>query len=338
MTIKIQQIVAALLFLTVMPITAQVLWSDDFDSYPTGTFSTGQGGWKVATNNSELRVVSEPGRDKVLAWGWTTGDVLAPYNGIFQEDLTDLWNTRTPGNDVLKLEYELYAEDFSLLSGNYFHVGGTIRYTKLPSGTVFGSTIRCRISASESYIEFGSTYPTVNYRTDYDHTWIKVEFYVDYDAVNDIIYMFNYIPSLNHMGVQVLQGNGAGNVLPDYLRMSFSTDHNDPVLYSGALVKFDNFKLSAIPTRPSHLKVNEFVSSKFTIFPNPVTDVVTITNSENMGVEQIEVFDSSGKSIKSLNFNNENEVQLNLGGFAAGTYLLHIKTNEGTAVKKLVKK
>src|SRR5690554_1162499 len=106
-----------------------------------------------------------------------------------------------------------------------------------------------------------------------------------------------------------------------------------------AVVKLDNIKLSALQTLPSHLvSIRDFVSSKFNVFPNPVTDVVTITNSENIGVEQIEVFDISGKTVKSLHFNNENEVQLHLGDFASGTYLLHIQTNEGMAVKKVVKK
>src|SRR5690554_1299336 len=103
MKIKIQQIVEALLFLKVMHITAQVLWSDDFDSYPTGTFSTGQGGWNVSNDNSEMRVVSEPGRGKVLAWGWITGDLdHNKYDGMRQTGFDVLWNTRTPGNDVMK--------------------------------------------------------------------------------------------------------------------------------------------------------------------------------------------------------------------------------------------
>src|SRR5690606_25293363 len=125
------------------------------------------------------------------------------------------------------------------------------------------------------------------------------------------------------------------NKIPDIFSIRLSNTYHNPNVY---LTKYDNFKLSALPTRPSYLSTSEFVSSKFTVFPNPVTDVVTIINSENIGVEQIEVFDSSGKKVQSKNFSKENEVQLNLGGFAAGTYLLHIKTNEGTAIEKVVKK
>ena len=333
MTIKIQQIVTALLLMTAMPLTAQVLWSDDFDSYPAGTFSTGQGGWYVSNDNSETRVVSEPGRGKVLAWGWITGSVNSQINRMRQIGFEALWNTRTPGNDVMKLEYDFYAEDFSLLSGNYFQSIVRPWLLNIGGSLVPGQDFFCRVSSTESYLQSGSTYPTTNHRTDYDHTWIKVEVYLDYDAGTNTSYMFTYIPSLNYLGIR--EYNPIGRLGPTDVLIIFDADQ---VLYSGALVKYDNFKLSALPTRPSHLKVNDFVASKFNVFPNPVTDVVTITNSENIGVEQIEVFDISGKTVKSLHFNNENEVQLHLGDFASGTYLLHIQTNEGMAVKKVVKK
>src|SRR5690606_26344806 len=200
-----------------------------------------------------------------------------------------------------------------------------------------GQHLMARINATDSYVQSSSTYPTSGYQMDYDHTWIKVEVYLDFDAGTNTPYMFTYIPSLNYLGIREYTPDPTtiGALLPEYIIIIFNADQ---VLHSGALVKYDNFKLSALPTRPSHLKVNDFVASKFNVFPNPVTDVVTITNSENIGVEQIEVFDISGKTVKSLHFNNENEVQLHLGDFASGTYLLHIQTNEGTAVKKVVKK
>jgi len=105
--------------------------------------------------------------------------------------------------------------------------------------------------------------------------------------------------------------------------------------------RYDNIKITALKSVPPEviaLSVDAILSEKFNVFPNPATNVVTITNSDNIGVEQIEIFDSSGKKVQSQNFSKENEVQLNLGDFASGTYLLHIKTNEGTAIEKVIKK
>jgi len=66
--------------------------------------------------------------------------------------------------------------------------------------------------------------------------------------------------------------------------------------------------------------------------------VVTITNNENIVLEQVAIYDINGKTTKTQTFNKENEVQLNIGNLAASIYMVHLKTAEGTAVKKLVKK
>lgn len=103
-----------------------------------------------------------------------------------------------------------------------------------------------------------------------------------------------------------------------------------------AVHKFDNFVILAVDTVP--LSTQDFISSKFNVFPNPMNDVVTITNNENINIDQIQVFDISGKSVKTHSYTNTNKVQLNLEKLASGTYLLHINTNKGVAVKKIVKK
>src|SRR5690606_24837732 len=109
-------------------VQAQVLWSEDFDSYITGTFSMGQGGWTGGLTNSEIRVISEPGRGNVLAWGWITGNAIATQNDLRQYNLTNLWNTRTPGNNVLKLEYDLYTEDFPVAGLENIYTSGGVFY------------------------------------------------------------------------------------------------------------------------------------------------------------------------------------------------------------------
>ena len=88
----------------------------------------------------------------------------------------------------------------------------------------------------------------------------------------------------------------------------------------------------------SVLSVNHFLSEKFNLYPNPSSDVVNISNSENMVVNKVDVYDVTGKLINTQEFSNEIEIQLNVETLNSGTYLLHIKTNEGIAVKKLVKK
>jgi len=333
---KIQFLMMALLLITAMPVTAQVLWSDDFDSYATGTLSNdptgqtpGEGGW-YNFSVSPVDIISEIGRGNVIAMGKSSvgGGV------ILSKNIDSLWNNRTAGNDILMFEFDFYTENIlSIVPPNTFYTPSLtfLDTTNSNNPFPFGSDIA---GYQFAIIAPGRVGQELQLRTDkdagtrvpYNYSWTRYEFFIDYNT-NSAIF---YIPSQNYE-IEF----DISNEIPNIFSIRLSNNYHNPNVY---LTKYDNFKLSALPTRPSYLSTSEFVTSKFNVFPNPVTDIVTITNNENIGIEQIEVLDISGKTIKSLNYNKENEVQLNLGDFASGMYLLHIKTNEGVAVKKVVKK
>ncbi len=99
--------------------------------------------------------------------------------------------------------------------------------------------------------------------------------------------------------------------------------------------KYDNLVISAVNTIP--LSTQDFISDKFNLYPNPAKNIVNITNTENIEVERITVFDVNGKLIYTKMYTNESTIQLDVSTLAAGTYLLHIDTTEGMVIKKLVK-
>src|SRR5690554_7284138 len=103
--------------------STQVLFSEDFDSYPAGHLNTdytgttiGQGGWlaeRHANASATAMVVSEAGKGNVLSIT-TNGTFSNEYVGIIQDDgiIDALWNNRTAGNNVLKFEFEIYGSVF----------------------------------------------------------------------------------------------------------------------------------------------------------------------------------------------------------------------------------
>src|SRR5690554_334712 len=331
MKIKIQ-LIALLLF--ALPSTkAQVLFEEDFDSYPAGDLISDptstipdQGGWYCGSSNpvtANALVTPETGKGNVLI---VTENSAAPGGTTIsfrqaQGVIDLLWNNRTAGNNIMKFEYEFYGSS----TGNFTQKGGVQSQgtNLITAGFVTVVTERINANYFQTTSVISMNLKSSNNSVPRD-TWTKLEMFIDYNT-NDVYF---YFPTLN-----ILESRSfSHNRIPEGVSFSIT-------VHPSAVVKLDNIKLSALQTLPSHLvSVRDFVSSKFNVFPNPVTDVVTITNSESIGIEQIEVFDISGKTVKSLSFNNENEVQLNLGDFASGMYLLHIKTNEGVAVKKVVKK
>src|SRR5690554_944329 len=364
---------------------AQVLWSDDFDSYTTGNVGTinslsgqsnvspnpavaGQGEWFVIetysatgsyTNSFEARIEPEPGRGNVLTLEDIPQTASSSFNiSLFKAvgnekpegGIESLWHERDTGNDILKFEYDLYTGNlgtdvttsvvnlgkaknngFNFPNNNDLTNMMGSRYNNLPSS----STIVRELSIAKYFS--GAEY--VRHGQVSDNTWVTIIMYIDYATG----YLYLEVPSMN----KTVRSANPVPLIPDTQgRVLEPIDHilihlvTDPTAGNGSrnpyFCKYDNLKMSAVNTLPLSLK--KLAAATFSIFLNPVKDVVTITNIENIGVEQIEIFDISGKKVQSQNFNNENEAQLNLGDFASGTYLLHIKTNAGTAVEKVVKK
>ncbi|TWP23167.1 T9SS type A sorting domain-containing protein [Apibacter muscae] len=80
--------------------------------------------------------------------------------------------------------------------------------------------------------------------------------------------------------------------------------------------------------------INKENEAEISLYPNPVMDVLTI-NSLAI-IDLITVYDYSGKEIKSISKIQNN--QINLHDLIPGNYVLSIKTNEGTIIKKIIKK
>ena len=125
MKIKIQLI--ALLLFAIPTINAQVLFEEDFDSYPAGDLISDptstipdQGGWYCGSSNpvtANALVTPETGKGNVLI---VTENSAAPGGGTItfrqaQGVIDLLWNNRTAGNNVLKFEFEIYGAVFFIM-------------------------------------------------------------------------------------------------------------------------------------------------------------------------------------------------------------------------------
>ncbi len=76
-----------------------------------------------------------------------------------------------------------------------------------------------------------------------------------------------------------------------------------------------------------------------TIFPNPVQDVLNITNADSaINYESVRVMDASGKVLLSENMSGRSDLQIDATRISQGTYLLELIDAEGNkTVEKFVK-
>ncbi|UUV22283.1 T9SS type A sorting domain-containing protein [Paenimyroides aestuarii] len=350
---KILLIITTLL--GVYNLTAQVLYNETFDSYNWGNVGTdptgvipGQGGWltegEFAQHNSVFTIVNEANRGKVL-------DLTTPYSMskehyfLIKPNLNVLIDNRTAGNDVIKIEIDYFTgnkipavqalSNIRLLLKDMSLYVPQEEFIIIQFSKVYGF-FGARTDATSSNTQSFAHYPVFPF-----NTWVTLIMYLDY--TNNKIYM--HIPQFNKVSSSGLVTNPTStNLMQDYklqrlvFQVSVASNGNNNV-YSNQ--RYDNIKITAMSVVPPEviaLSSTEQLAAKFNLYPNPANNVVNITNAENMQVQQITVYDVAGKQLSTQNYNNETEIQLNVANLASGTYMLHLQTKQGTAVKKLVKK
>ncbi|GAB5401485.1 MAG: PQQ-dependent sugar dehydrogenase [Aureisphaera sp.] len=84
------------------------------------------------------------------------------------------------------------------------------------------------------------------------------------------------------------------------------------------------------------LGVNDLDELKISIAPNPAQDHVSIALENNIPFE-ITIQDMKGSILLTQKHSDQNTLQLDTSSFAAGLYLAKIVSEQGTAVKKIVK-
>ena len=322
---------------------SQILFCEDFDNLVTGALSAdptsltpGQNGWRVMEYNTstEVVIVPETGKGKVV---YIKPTALAKNNDyvsafFFKEGLDKLWVNRSAGNNILHLKFEYYFEADYIRNSLASTASMTIRD---PARVFSLLAISNDTHSNLNQIVFKGALANMNHidlailnQTIFNQ-WVNVEFFVDYNNGN----VYIYVPTINFITYYNLNNFRVPHEFLVYHHQKIFSTLN---LNVGA--KYDNICVTAIPILPTYLNTDEFLATKFNLYPNPATNIVNITNSEDISVKQVEVYDVTGKLINTQNFNNETEIQLNVETFSSGTYILHLQTNEGMAVKKLIKK
>lgn len=93
--------------------------------------------------------------------------------------------------------------------------------------------------------------------------------------------------------------------------------------------------LAIVVTPCSLLSINEnAIVNDFTVFPNPVHDVVTIKSQ--IEIIKTEIYDLNGKLITTNN-QNADTVVISLNDYSNGLYFLKVTTIEGNKTIKIIK-
>ncbi|MBY0486883.1 MAG: T9SS type A sorting domain-containing protein [Flavobacteriaceae bacterium] len=326
---------------------AQLLESDNYENLTIGNVGTavtglvaGQGGMftlnSAGGTNSDNSNYQIAGSDFVHlnVLQITSSDAATGGRFLWKSGLAASWAARTPGNDVVELEFSfntgaatastnsfrgiIYGADGNAIGGYSFNMN-----TKRLDGYAFG--------------DFNATGTPGNYLITLRSgglilpadTWVKVGF-----AYNSFTGRFQW--KCNDV-TPALYGGIDGD--PDYI-----VDEFDYIFSAGAAnatastVLVDDYTVKAKATESllGNTK-NELDSKVFSVYPNPAKNVINVANTTDALISAVEITDLNGRIVKSANFSNLSEVQLAISDLAQGVYTMKIVSDKGITVKKVIK-
>ena len=84
------------------------------------------------------------------------------------------------------------------------------------------------------------------------------------------------------------------------------------------------------------LNLSKSSLNKFTMYPNPASEYVTLNFGEIQNKLQIEVFTTLGKSVKKVIENNVRNLKLDFSNLSTGVYFISITSEKTTQTKKII--
>lgn len=89
---------------------------------------------------------------------------------------------------------------------------------------------------------------------------------------------------------------------------------------------------------PLSIGENSFDLASLTLYPNPATEYVSLSNPQHIPLKEVRIYDVTGRLIKKINASDTtHEVTLDISELASATYMVLISTENGNSAKQLVK-
>lgn len=319
---------------------AQSLQGDNFNSYTIGNVGTtitpntlGQGGFRTdfaGGSNSDAQIVNiDASHDKSLQ---LTGSATATGTRYMWKDgLPAAWAARTPGNDILKLEFNLYTGSATGGSGR----GTVLVYDTTTHKTLLGAGYDYASQRVVGIAYYTNTTTNVtgnilfylepNTYTYPANTWITLK--CTFNKTTGVVTWLSpggivssppatYIPAapgVDPFEMDFVSVVGAGNTVAH-------------------ITSFDNYTLSATNNGVLGTKEASVLDDSVLIYPNPATDFVAIQSKST--VTKIEIFNAAGRNMHAQ-FDGD---KIDVRHLGSGAYIISIETIDGKISKKIIKK
>lgn len=326
--------------------------TDSFSSYTLGNIGTdmtgvtpGQNGWYTASSNGTAPTTSTNASNanfQVVDNGGTNGYVLqiTGPNGnpgssvMWQNGLGTWWAMRPVGNNIIEIEYDFFTGPPTTSLNNmrvllYDAVGtkilaglSMVSSTKVISGVAYFDNSAAPGGAVTNYLFNLGTPPVVLTA----NTWVRVG--MSFNKTTGEVKWRG--PGFN--GFVMGAGTGVDPDEADLIATAGGAANN-----VAAVGLFDNLLIRNSATDTLLGLDQVAVASELSIYPNPVADVLTIANPNNVNLKSVSITDLNGRTIKSIALESDTDATVDVSDLSAGVYLVTVADDNGKVTKKIVK-
>jgi hypothetical protein len=130
--------------------------------------------------------------------------------------------------------------------------------------------------------------------------------------------------------------------LGSYVNPNLTTVYNTSALTGGTLTlltaNLGQLGLEAVFSGNCALLGTEsFSNFSFTVYPNPARDLISIEGSNGANLLSYKIADLNGRIVKTKETINSTAAQINISDLQSGVYMMTINSDNGSAVKKIIK-
>jgi hypothetical protein len=332
-------------------IKAQILQQDNFNTLTLGNVGTditgvtaGQDGWFSFASNGTAPTTGTNAANtnfQIVSTGFesTNGVKIIGSNGnkgsrfLWKNGLPEAWAARTVGNDIIQIEYDFFTGPTTTSTSQFgvrlFGSEGT--NSRILNGFVYNANTR--ILQGVAYLDNAGTFGNflITLATGglilEENTWYRIGFGYDTETGEPLWNAGDGTSS-------VAEANWAGPFDVEEVDFVVGTPTTNAAVSE---ITFDNLLVEAVNVE-SLLNVTQISKIvDFSVYPNPATNLVTVSSASDFSIKAIDMFDINGRIIKSIAIDNLSNVEVNISDLSTGVYMMKIASDQGTSTKKIIK-
>lgn len=337
---KKQLLLVILMFGSFITVKAQSV-TYDFENLTVGNLVNQDSWYTLANNGGETTTSTNMGNAtfQVVNNGGENGNALQVTGpdgnegqGILWRFTDEWWEARTNGNDILEVDFAYYAG----MPGASRNIIEIVLFASDVETILAGMQINTITSELRGLAWYTGDGGTGNYYFQLgtqaqpayilpQNTWINLSFSYNY-TTGEV--------SFSRPGLSGSVNGAAPETIPYEISVYVTAGSTDTVENTApATGLFDNITLTATGA----LGTTEVFSSKFSIFPNPASNIINIANADNILVNSVTITDLNGRVVKSVKYSAATEAQINISDLAPGMYMMTVASDKGTMTKKIMK-